>query len=490
MSGLLLVLYQVLATAGFVVAAPFLLWRVLAHRREMAERLGWGNGSGSAPDSRRGPRGGDGPLWLHAASLGELESLRALWETPKRAPSGPLLVTVLSVSARRRAEEIAPAGTRVRFAPLDLWCAVPPFLRRERPRALVLVETELWPLTLALCHLAGIPVALVSGRLSPRKWPRTRLLAPILQPLLRRFAGCAVQSADDAARFRILGAQSVEVAGNLKYRLTGDPAPRPIGDGRFVFVAGSTRTGEEEVLEVARLSGVLCVIAPRHLREREHWIGACEARGVRWVGRSALEFRVPPAGGRGHWDSRVALRGRLEIALEADEGAPRRVLLLDQHGELGAWYEVADAAFVGGTLVPIGGHNLFEPARCGVPVAFGPHTGGVADAAESLRRFGGGTCVRDGAELAAWVTRLRDDPSAAGGGAAGAVVAARALAEGAERTLDFLHRYQWFGGPRPDVVLSPNGTSPAVNPPAGNGVLRPNDVSKAEGTTGHGEATP
>jgi 3-deoxy-D-manno-octulosonic-acid transferase len=423
-------------------------------------------------------RGALGPLWLHAASLGELESLRALWETPAyggtadRAPAGPLLVTVLSVSARHRAEEVAPAGTRVRFAPLDLWCAVLPFLRRERPRALVLVETELWPLTLALCHLYGIPVALVSGRLSPRRWRRTQLLAPLLRPLLRRLAGCAVQSADDAARFRLLGAGPVEITGNLKYRLTEDPSPRPIGDGRFVFVAGSVRAGEEAILEAVGLPGVLCVIAPRHLRERGHWIGACEARGVRWVVRSALELTVPAAGGSCDPGVQTALRGRLDAVLAAAEDGSRPVLVVDLHGELGAWYAAADAAFVGGTLVPIGGHNLFEPARCGVPVAFGPHTGGVADAVEPLLRFGGGIRVRDGAELTTWVTRLRDDPTAAGRAAAGAAVAARAMAEGAGRTLDFLHRFEWFG------KLHAGGMSHAGG------------AQHAEATPGPDEATP
>jgi 3-deoxy-D-manno-octulosonic-acid transferase len=443
MSGFLLVLYQLLATAAFVVAAPVLLWRAVNHRREMVERLGREDPSASVPPEMT--RRAQGPLWLHAASLGELESLRALWETPGRAPAGPLLLTVLSVSARRRAQEMAPAGTRVRFAPLDLWCAVGPFLRRERPRALVLVETELWPLTMALCHLRGIPVVVVSGRLSLRRWRGTQLLAPLLRPLLRRLAGCAVQSDGDAARFRSLGASRVEVTGNLKYRLAAVPPPRPLGDGRFVFVAGSVRAGEEEVLAAGCLPGVLCVIAPRHLREREHWIEACDARDVRWSARSGVELKVPkPADMHGPL-AQIALREILEAALPAFEGVRRPVLLLDVHGELGAWYAAADAAFVGGTLAPIGGHNLFEPARCGVPVAFGPYTRGVADVAEPLLLCGGGERVRDGAALAAWVARLRDDPSAAAAAAAGAAAAARALAEGAGRTFDFLERFAWFG---------------------------------------------
>jgi 3-deoxy-D-manno-octulosonic-acid transferase len=486
--GLLLVLYQALATAALLVALPFLLWRALRHRDEMAERLGWPTGPAPAaePGSRPGTSPGKapgvvsdtstgaspgpfpeaaGPLWLHAASLGELESVRALWETPGRAPAGPLLVTVLSVSARRRAAEIVPAGTRVRFAPLDLWCAVLPFLRRERPRALILVETELWPLTLALCQARRVPVVLVSGRLSPRKWGRTRLLRPLLRPLLRRLAGCGAQSLADAERFRQLGARDVEVTGNLKYRLggeavavsAGDQGLVPGSDGRFVFVAGSIRSGEEGVLEVARLPGVLCVLAPRHLRERDYWIAACEARRVPWILRTALELEVPPAADLPDRGTRDALRARLAAALEGSPGVGLRagkerahpVLLVDSHGELGAWYAASDAVFVGGTFVPIGGHNLFEPARCGVPVAFGPHTLGVEDAAAPLLRLGGGARVRDGAELAAWVAHLRAEPAAAARAAEGSMAAARALAGGVDRTFTFLSRFDWLGAPLP-----------------------------------------
>ncbi len=474
MSALLLFLYQICATGALVLATPYVFWRLLAHRQEMVERLGRGSGT-QVPcglDARR--YGGDStaahldaaasageaavsagdaandarrPLWLHAASLGELESLRAIWETPERAPAPPLLITVLSVSARRRAEAIAPPGSRIRFAPLDLWWVVSTFLRRERPRGLVLVETELWPATLAACHRGGIPVALVSGRLSRRKWRTTRLLAPMLRPLLRRFAAWAVQSPEDAARFAFLGASRVEVAGNLKYRRFGAPAPRPADDGRFVFVAGSVRVGEEAVLDAARHGGVLGVIAPRHLRDRAHWIEACAARGVRCVARSTIQIALSAGGGQGTPGAEAGLRAHLEAVLAADEKGDRPVLIIDLHGELGAWYAVADAAFVGGTLVPIGGHNLFEPARCGVPVAFGPHTGGVADAAAALLRAGGGTRVCDGAELTAWVAQLRSDPSLARRGAAGAAEAASALAEGAAKTLDLLQRFAWFAGP-------------------------------------------
>jgi 3-deoxy-D-manno-octulosonic-acid transferase len=435
MNVVLLVLYQLIATGALIIGAPFLALRAIRHLREMTERLGGTPRTGPVPVR---------PLWMHAASLGELESLRAVWESPDRGPAGPLLLTVLSVSARRRAPEVTPAGTRVCFAPLDLWCAVIPFLRRQRPRALVLVETELWPMTLAACFARRIPVVLVSGRLSARKWRRTRLLRPLLRPLLRRLDGCAAQSDDDAARLSALGAVDIEIAGNLKYRLAEDPQPSDSADGRFVFVAGSVRLGEESVLEVARLPGVLAVIAPRHLREREQWVSACRAGGIRCVSRRSAELQVPSAESLRAPAGRASLRAALESVLAGGTGGEPAILLVDLHGELGTWYAVADAAFVGGTLVPIGGHNLFEPARCGVPVSFGPHTGGVEDAAQSLLRSGGGARVRDGAELTSWVARLRDDRDAARQASLGAAAAARSLAGGVERTLDFLQQFEWY----------------------------------------------
>ena len=397
---------------------------------------------------RRGSRGSarpQAPIWLHAASLGELEGVRALLAEPGWSFGGDRSLTVLSVSVRERAKDLEADGWRVRFAPLDLWFALACYLRRERPRGLILFETELWPATLAACRWRGIPVAVVSGRLSLRRWSRTRQARPWLRTGLPAVTACAAQSEADAARFTELGLPRVEVIGNLKYRLEQREAPPPWADGRFLFVAGSLRIGEEAVLEAVAQPGLTAVIAPRHGRERELWARAAAERGLRVLRRSEIDLPVPPRALRGEREATRALRAAVEAGLS---GNPFAILLLDTHGELANWYAAADAAFVGGTLTPIGGHNLFEPAREGVPVAFGPFTGGVRELAEPLLRNGGGEEVRDAAALAAWLRSLQQDPARRAARGRSAFQAAVEVAGAAERTWRFLERLPWAGAMR------------------------------------------
>ncbi len=433
----LLACMQILGTLGFCVALPFVFFRALRHPLEMRERLG------------RGKPVEQGALWFHAASLGELQALRALLEERAWEPERPILVTVLSVSARRQAEAVLGPGVPVRHAPLDLWFAVLPFLRAVRPRGLILIETEIWPMTLAACRGLRIPVAVVNGRLSERKWSRTWRLRGLLGPAVRAMDGCAVQSAADGRRFGALGAAAPIITGNLKYGLQPQVLPEPTnvdtegsrraGDaGRLLLTAGSLRSGEESVLECARVPGLALIAAPRHLREREHWTAALEERGIPFVLRSSAPVETPsPAALR---DPVLRRSFRAEVACCVAEGA---VLVVDTHGELASWYAASDLAFVGGTLVPIGGHNLFEPAREGLPVAFGPHTQGVEDLAEPLLRHGGGTRVSSGEEVAAWAAHMLHDPAARIRAGRGALEAAAEVAGAAGRTWEFLARFSW-----------------------------------------------
>jgi 3-deoxy-D-manno-octulosonic-acid transferase len=429
-SAVLLGLYQVLGTLAFVVTIPYGILRAARHPGEMRERMGWGRWNGE-----------EAPLWLHAASLGELEAVRSLLREGGREFAPPILLSVLSVSARRRAPERVP-GVPITFAPLDLWFTLLPFLRKVRPRGLVLTETELWPMTLLACRMCRVPVVLISGRLSSRHWKRTRLLRFLLTPLLGSIEGISAQSGLDEARFRAMGASGVQVLGNVKYRMDAGESARESEELRrsvlalllrssllqngarapaLLLVAGSVRLGEECVLQVAGVPGVLLVLAPRHLRERAHWIETCGRRGLRVAPWSESASSSPSA------------------------GAPAYpvVLLLDTHGELGAFYRIADAAFVGGTLAPIGGHNLFEPAREGIPIAFGPYTGGVSDVAEPLLRRGGGFRVKDGAEVAAWAARMAADRGAREVAGRAARAAALEVAGASARNWDFLESFPW-----------------------------------------------
>jgi 3-deoxy-D-manno-octulosonic-acid transferase len=520
---LLVLLYQALATLAFLAALPYVLLRSARHPGEMIERAGWG-----PLPSGAGPR----PLWLHAASLGEVEAIRGLLSGEEAAGNGPAVLTVLSVSARRQAPRKLPRALTTRFAPLDLWFCVLPFLARLKPRALLLAETELWPMTLAACRWSGIPVALVSGRVSDRNWKRTSRFAGWLRPFCETLLGVGAQTEADADRFRRLGAPRVEVTGNLKHdlrgargsanestcppeaggfppvdaatdresqsqdastgkkpegpgaatgrkavtgedgakrgnaaaRAPGTAGNRPVGGAAdpdetaggprpFLWVAGSLRRGEETVLDAAaRAPGreAILVLAPRHLRELEHWRQACQSRGLRVRLRSGEALPIPPSGPFSAAD-REKIRREVARILRCDDGpsgeakaareSASAVLLVDIHGELTAWYAVGEAAFVGGTLVPLGGHNLFEAAREGVPVAFGPHFGGVRDVAEALLGEGAGRCVGGAAELSAWLDELSRDEAARREKGRAALRVARRLGGAGERTRNLLESF-------------------------------------------------
>jgi 3-deoxy-D-manno-octulosonic-acid transferase len=260
------------------------------------------------------------------------------------------------------------------------------------------VETELWPNLLHAARAGGVRVVLLNGRLAGRKMDRYRWLSGLYRPLLEQMARVGAQSAEDAARFVELGAgrDRLAVTGNVKYDLpvpeVGAPELRRrlgLADERPVFVAGSTAAGEEEaVLEAfdgvrERLPDLLLVLAPRRLSridEVETWV-------------RTRELRV----------------GRLS-ALEAGAAA-LDVLLVDTMGLLFALYQLASVAFVGGSLAPVGGHNVLEPAAVGVPVLFGPHTENSAEPARALEQAGGGIRVSSARQLGHELDSLFRDPA-------------------------------------------------------------------------------
>ena len=423
----LLWLYRFAAHAMVLLASPYLLWRAAAHPAEMKERLAI-----ELPSARR-------PLWLHAASLGEVEAVRNLLLERPAEVAGPLLVTVTSVSARRRAGERLGPEVEVRFLPLDLDGLLSRFLARVRPRALLLVETELWPVLLAICARHRVPCGLVSGRISDRNWVRLRGLRWALRALLPSSMKIAAQAEDDARRFRALGFREVEVVGNLKYRMEGAErprAPRETRESRLTVTIGSLRKGEEAVLaalaELPSDGRPRIVLAPRHLREGSYWERRARAAGFEVVRRSRAAPLEPG-------DSPEKDRERLQALLDD----PHRVLLLDQHGELRRWYAASDCAIVGGTFVPIGGHSLFEPAALGVPVLFGPHDANVRDVAGALLASGGGVRVRDASGLSGPILEWSRDARALASASAAAELASRRLAGAAERTWQRLLAPDW-----------------------------------------------
>jgi 3-deoxy-D-manno-octulosonic-acid transferase len=283
------------------------------------------------------------------------------------------------------------------LAPLDHPWTVESALRRVRPSALVLVETELWPSWIAAADRRRIPVSVVSGRISDSSFPRYRRIVRWLRPILERIAAIGARSDADAERFRALGAspEKVQVTGDLKLEPMREPASLAEDLASLVgqvplLVAGSTHEGEEtallEALAAVERAGLRAslVLAPRHPERFD----AAEAL-VRRAGRA------------------VRRRSRLELRPLA-EG---EVLLLDSMGELAGLYAHAAVAFVGGSLVPVGGHNLLEPVLEGRPVLFGPHTENAREAADLALRTGAGCRVADDADLARVAIEALRDPA-------------------------------------------------------------------------------
>lgn len=377
---------------------------------------------------------GDRPLWLHAASVGEVQALSPLVHRLREAfPAMPLLITVGTPTGLTRARErfaqfIDDPATlhgaslpwvSVLAAPWDLPGAARRFIASQQPRAAIFIETELWPNLLLQLSRAGIPALLASARVSERSTARyRRWVGGVMRDTVRSFARIGAQTPADRERFVALGAEpdAVECWGNLKFDFS--PAPGICAQAqalrsrlaayRPMWVAGSTHAPEEEAClaahralqDEARKAGIpapLLVIAPRRPERFEEVARLISAQGF--------------------------VLGR-----HSQPSPQLDVLLVDRLGELLPYYAAADVAFVGGSLAPVGGHNLLEPASFGRPVLAGPCTGNAPDVALSLERAGALARVGNARALEAALRELLGDPALARrrGGAAQAVVAANA----------------------------------------------------------------
>jgi len=379
------------AAVTALVAAPFAAG-ALALRPSW--RSGW--------DERLGRGWMDpGAVWVHAASVGEALAAASLLDALREAGHS-VVVSTQTLAGRDTLRRVRP-DLHCRLAPLDHPWVVERALATARPVALVLLEAELWPCWIAAAARHHVPVALVSGRISDRSFDRYRRVRPLVRRMLRRIDAIGARSELDAVRFLELGAEpgAVTVSGDLKF--DGDlVAAVPARDllqslaGGPLFVAGSTHPGEEwAALQALRVSeaaghGAVLVLAPRRIERAGEIERLVRAQGRRLLRRSSLA-RAPDG-----------FRAR-----------PGDVLLLDTLGELRGLWPLATVAFVGGTLAPVGGHNLLEPAICGRPVLFGPHTRDVLHAVEVLEKCGAGRCVADAEELAHALAELLADPAKA-----------------------------------------------------------------------------
>lgn len=418
-------IYTLLFTILTVLLSPVLAILSVADRRGMRQRLGQ---RPLVPAGEKRP-----VVWFHCASVGEATGLAAVVRRfVERHPGFAVLVTTVTETGLTYVREHVPQAHACGLAPLDAPFIVHRVFGQVRPRALILLEGELWPSMLKAAAAHDCPVALVNGRMSDRSLARNRFAKPLFREMLRLLTAVGVQHALDGERYIAFGAAPgrVRVTGNVKFDLAaGQEAPpgeqlrRDLGlpESVPVIMAGCPRPVEEERAVLAAFSqvcarhpGVKLIWAPRHLQRIPEVEEMLKAAGL------AFKHRTRP--------------GR-------PESGSVEVIILDTMGELAAMYAAADMAFVGATLVPLGGHNVLEPAACGIPVLFGPHTENVRAGAAALLRTGGGMVVRDGDELAReWLGLLEDPQKRAQIGAA-ARQAVRMRAKAVDRTLDLVDRW-------------------------------------------------
>ena len=379
-------LYSLLIYCALPFAFALVLWRGLRDRaywQGLGEHFGWG-------------RPVTPSLWVHAVSLGEVSAaaplVRALMA---RYPQYPLVLTTATPTGRARAMGLFGKTVDVRFLPYDTPGAVARFLMRIRPRLGLIMETELWPNLFSQCERHGVPLVLASARLSATSVARYRRLGSLSRGVFSALSLLAAQTPEDAGRFLAIGAPSARtrVVGNIKFDLDVDAGAAAAGrtlrsflGERPIWIAGSTHAGEEDQVLAAHSAlppDALLLLVPRHPDRFESVAEMLAARGMRFTRRSGGEA---PDGGT-------------------------RVMLVDSVGELAALYAAADVAFVGGSLVPIGGHNLLEPAALGLPVLTGPYTANGREIARMLLAQGAALEVTDAQELAAAVRRLLADPA-------------------------------------------------------------------------------
>ncbi len=392
---------------ALLLAAPLiplrLLWR---GRRERGYLKHWGE------RLALGPVPATGALWIHAVSVGEMRAAQPLIQALRAAhPDAPLLLTCMTPTGRATAEALYGGFARIVYLPYDYAGSMRRFMRRAQPRVGILMETELWPNLIHTAARSNVPVVLANARLSERSARGYDRLPALTRACLQRISVVAAQTDADAARLQTLGAHAVHVTGNLKFDIAPPAALLACGTAwkakwgqRPVLLAASTREGEETPLlrafaEAAPV-GVLLVLVPRHPQRFDDVAGLIEAAGLAYQRRSVLG--------------------------DAPLSPKIRVLLGDSLGELFAYYAACDVAFVGGSLMPLGGQNLIEAASVGRPVLVGPHTFNFEAATRLAIEAGAALRVDDAAALMANALTLLGDASArARMGEAGLAFAAR-----------------------------------------------------------------
>jgi 3-deoxy-D-manno-octulosonic-acid transferase len=432
--------YSLLLVTALAVGSPWFLYQALRHRKYVGgfrQRLGY------LPLSFNLDR--EPSIWVHAVSVGEVLAVRPLVSSLKdRYPHLRLFVSTTTLAGQQLARRTVQEADGVFYFPFDLAFIVRRVLDVVRPKLFVMVEGEIWPHVLRESRRRGVKTVVVNGRVSARSFPRYRLVKPLFERVLAHIDRFCMQSDESAHRIVALGADParITVTGSLKFDAAALPADAARGRDRvlrffrvprerIVIVAGSVMRGEDlPVLKAFRRAKAvapqaLLVLAPRHVERFDEAVHLARGEGF-------------------------AVAKRSDLAIDADPRAD--VVILDTIGELAQVYQLATVAFVGGSLVETGGHNILEPAVFGRPIVFGPHMSNFGEIAREFLGQGAAVQVHSGRELEDVIVELLTDPvrRAKLGAAARALVDANRGAR--DRTLEALGR------------LLPTGRTATIHP--------------------------
>ena len=421
-------LYSLLTLLAFIVVSPYFLYQAIRYKKyvgSLGQRLGY------LPISFNVDA--EASIWIHAVSVGEALTARALAEDLKtRYPHLRLFLSTTTIAGQQVARRSLQHVDEVFYFPFDWTFTSRRTLNLVNPRVFIMMETEIWPNLLRLCRKRRVRTVLINGRISSRSYPRYRLIRPFFRRVLADIDRFCMQSEESARRLVDLGADPsrVTVTGSLKFDSLELPAPTTHGKprqrvlrffrlsaNRPVIVAGSTMRGEEAAMLRAfvrvksKMASAMLVVAPRH-PER---FGEVE--------RLAR-------------DAGFVTTRRSELPIDAEPRAD--VVVLDSFGELAQLYQLATAVFVGGSLADHGGHNILEPAVFGKPIVFGPHMQNFKEIADTFMANDAAVQVQSDRELEEVMLELLTDPvrRARLGAAARALVEANRGAK--EKTLDVI----------------------------------------------------
>lgn len=420
--------YSLLTFVAFVLVSPYFVYQAVRYKKyvgSLRQRLGY------LPITLNVD--GEESIWIHAVSVGEALTARALIaDLRTQYPRLKLYLSTTTMTGQQVASRNLQQVDGVFYFPFDWAFIVRRTLRIVRPRVFIMMETEIWPNLLRICRQRGVKTLVINGRISSRSYPRYKLARPFFRRVLADVDRFCMQSDESARRLIDLGADParVTVTGSLKFDSVpmptliahGKPRERvlryfPVSSHRVVIVAGSTMNGEESAVfrafaRVKSLSpGALLIVAPRHAPRFDQVVAEAREEGFVAVKRSALPIDTEP---------------------RAD------VVVLDTFGELGQLYQIATAVFVGGSLANCGGHNILEPAVFGKPIVFGPHMQNFKEITETFLSNAAAVQVQSDRELEEALRALVTDPvrRARLGAAARALVEANRGAK--DKTLDVI----------------------------------------------------